>query len=600
MLKAFFSWGLAQPTGTECALTEGLQDKGLGITGAPARQTSFPEQILNLTSADSDRACRRWRLALATVMAAILGLRLWIGCPVIGYALHDSVWILAQAEQIVAGQMPHCDYFAFHGIAPFLVASAGICLVGCRGLAITAGYALFAPLVVSAAWWMARQRLAAPFAALLGLMLGVVWVSTSAPGGLSGSHAMIYNRFGWVMLSLVAVEALIPPRGTPAPLRVNLEGALAGFAMACLEFTKLNYFGAGIMMIFLGAVLFPHARRSAAAAAVGLLLGNVFFLAFLRFNAAAYWNNLTAVCAAVAPVDRLALLRGILQANLPYLLLSCVAATAAWVLVGPRAVVKRRADEGLRTLVAAVGMLGLGLVVCAMNHQEYGVVTSVVATVALAEVCRREAAAATPASGAKWAGVFCLIASLAALVSFAPVLGLDLAAIGIAARAKIALSPSDIEEGRLHSATLADFVSPARPGDARGREAIIRAVSAGQILNAHHMAAVLNDGIDVVQPLVGPADRVYCLDLDNLFPLALGIPYAPGDAGWHGNMSLSGYPDPPRFLRGMTLVMQPKNYAYPAAQELMQSLFGETIAAHFTKVAESDLWIVWRRNSDWK
>ncbi|MGO9114473.1 MAG: hypothetical protein ACLP9L_35090 [Thermoguttaceae bacterium] len=556
---------------------------------------SLPERMLGMVWADSGRAYRLWGLALATVMGVILGLRLFIGCPVIGYALHDSIWILAEGQQIVAGQMPHCDYFAFHGIAPFLLVAAGICLVGCHGLAITVGYALFTPLIVGAAWLLARKRLTAPLAALVSFMLGVVLMSTSAPGGLSGSHAMIYNRFGWVMLSLVAVQSLIPPNRSLSMRRSALEGAFTGFALACLEFTKLNYFGGGIVMFALGAMLFAHARRSAAAAVLGLLVGNAFFLAFLRFNAAAYWNNLTAVCAEVAPSDRIALVGGILQKNILFLVLACVPLAVACKLIARQKVAQRRARGGVRAIVASLAMLALGLLICAMNHQEFGVVTSAVATVALAEVCRRESAAAAAGNDKNQDGISCLAAYLAAVLCFVPVLGMDLAAIGMSLQKKVCSSRRELEEASLHSSRLSDFVSPARSGDAHGREEVIRAVTAGRILNPHHMAAVLNDGIDLVKPYVGDEDRVYCLDLDNLFPLALGIPYARGDAGWHANMSKTAYPDPERFLRGITFVMQPKQLVYPGAQEPMQQLFGATIEAQFEKVAESEFWIVWRR-----
>ena len=556
---------------------------------------TLTDRALRIASADSERAYRRGGVALAIAIAAILGVLLFIGCPIIGHALHDSIWIRAEGEQIVAGQAPHFDYFAFHGIAPFLLVAAGIHLVGCRGLAITAGYAAFAPLVVAAGWWLGRRRLAAPFAALVALMLGVVLMSTSAPGGLSGSHAMIYNRFGWVMLSLVALQALVPPQASLSTARVVLEGALAGAAIACLEFTKLNYFAGG-WCCWPWAALFPHARRSAAGAVLGLLAGNLFFLAFLRFNPLAYWNDVTTLCAAVGTSSRLALLRDVLVKNIPALALACAVLAIAWKLAAPRAIAGGRVSEAVRAIVAALGMLGLGLLVCIMNHQELGVVPLVVATVALAEVCRRQSMVAA-SEGKDPRKLLCLIACLAAVLFFAPVVGLDLAAIGLSLQKKVCLSASELEEGRLHSATLADFIALPRGGDARGRGQVVRAVNAGEILKPHYMAVALNDGIDLLRPFVGPRDRVYCLDLDNLFPLALGIPYAPGDAGWHPNMGAAAYPDPERFLAGMTLIMQPKQPVYPGAEEPMRQLFGSIVGAEFTKAAESEFWIVWRRDT---
>ena len=102
-----------------------------------------------------------------------IAIRLCIGCPVIGYCLQDTVWILSRAEQIVQGQLPHRDYFAFHGVAPFVLVAGGILLVGCRGLAITVAFALLAPVAAAAGWFLSRTRLPAVMAASFSIMLGV-------------------------------------------------------------------------------------------------------------------------------------------------------------------------------------------------------------------------------------------------------------------------------------------------------------------------------------------------------------------------------------------------------------------------------------------
>jgi hypothetical protein len=377
--------------------------------------------------------------------------------------------------------------------------------------------------------------------------------------------------------------------------RSSLEGTLVGVALACLAFTKLNYFGVGMMCLALGGVLFAAVRRCLAAAALSLLAGTFFFLAFLRFNALAYWNDLTATCANVPPAGPLAALLVILEKNIPFLVLTCIPLAAAVKLAAPQAVAERCITDGIRAVIAALALLGMGLLVCSMNHQDFGVVTSVVATVALAEVCRRERAKPAAPGGTRQGRISRLAVCLATLLSFVPVLGADLTAIGISLHHRIALSDRDLEEGSLHSRVLSEFVSPARPGDARGREEIIRAVRAGKVLNAHHMVLELNDGIDLLRRRIGREDRVYCLDLDNLFPLALELPYAPRDAGWHENVGEAAYPDPEQFLRGITFVMQPKQPVMGVVAEALEKLFGPMIDGQFDKVDESELWIVWRR-----
>ncbi len=177
-------------------------------------------------------------LVLAT--AAILGVRLWIGCPAIMYGSHDSVLALSYAERIVEGQRPGRDFYT-GGVALSLPNVLGILVVGCRGLALTIGHLLLAPLVVCVGWQFTRTRMSALTATAISLMLLMMMVTTNGPGGFSGTHAMQYNRVGWVLLCLVGIQTLLPARERASAGRVLFEGMVVGAALSCLAFGKLNY-----------------------------------------------------------------------------------------------------------------------------------------------------------------------------------------------------------------------------------------------------------------------------------------------------------------------------------------------------------------------
>jgi hypothetical protein len=576
-----------------------------------------------LLTADSPAAWRRWGLGLLGATAALIALRLYIGCPIIGYDLQDTLWVLSRAEQLVQGQVPHCDYFAFHGVAPFLLIAGGILLVGCRGLAITAAFAILAPVVAAAGWFLARTRLAAVMAASFSLMLGLQCLSTSGPGGLSGSHAMIYNRFGWVMLSLVAVQTLIPPRSEPSARRTILERSILGLALACLAFTKLNFFAAGIVVYAGGCVLFAQTRRGIFAAIAGFLAGSLFFLAFLRFDLLAYCNNILFVCGAVSGGSRLPALLLIVERNLAFVALACVPLVFVLRQLAGRAARERHLTEELRIAAAGLGLLLLGLIVCAMNAQDLGIPLFAVAAGATWEAAFRENSITDPALRAagreeerenvrqgeretrdfsrSHALTFSRSFSLlAALASFLPVLAVDIAAIGLSLQWKIDYNRQSAEDAALHSPTLQDIVCPARRGQATDPERIAQAIGNREILTPHYMAVYLNDGLDLLKPYAGPADRVFCIDEHNLFPLALGLPYAAGDTG-DRFCSKQLYPSAEAPLHDVTLVMEPKEKRFAireAGWEFFHELFASVLPAEFERIGESRYWVMWRRRAE--
>ena len=203
-------------------------------------------------------------------------------------------------------------------------------------------------------------------------------------------------------------------------------------------------------------------------------------------------------------------------------------------------------------------MFLLGAVVCSMNNQDIGMPLAVLAAGAVCETARREESPANSTGRATSGNSRYVVGCMAALVSFLPVIALDLAAIGLSLQWKIALSRHPAENAVLHSAILQDFVCPARSGQVTGREEVAQAILQGEILTPHYMTAYLNEGIDLVKPQVGPADRVYCMDKLNLFPLALGIPYAVGDTGEHSFPTKKSYPNADSTLREVTLILEPK------------------------------------------
>ena len=280
-------------------------------------------------------------------------------------------------------------------------------------------------------------------------------------------------------------------------------------------------------------MLFPQSRRGVIFAIVGFTAGTLFFSAFLGFDLPAYYSNVHDMSKWSHPAVVTGCCFELPRVNIPFIVLACVPLLLVLRQLVSRAVRERRLTIASRIAAGALGMLLLGAVVCSMNNQDIGMPLAVLAAGAVCETARREESPANSTGRATSGNSRYVVGCMAALVSFLPVIALDLAAIGLSLQWKIALSRHPAENAVLHSAILQDFVCPARSGQVTGREEVAQAILQGEILTPHYMTAYLNEGIDLVKPQVGPADRVYCMDKLNLFPLALGIPYAVGDTGEH-------------------------------------------------------------------
>ncbi|MGA2618552.1 MAG: hypothetical protein ABSF26_13145 [Thermoguttaceae bacterium] len=538
---------------------------------------------------------RRWGLLFALGLLVLAGVRLYIGCPPLQYAAHDSLWLLSIGQRIVDGQLPHRDFVLFYGLAPFLPIAAGIKLVGCRGLAVTVGYMLLVPPITATAWQLGKTRFPRPLLLLIALMLAVMLMATNAPGGLSGSYAMLYNRLGWVLGCLIAIQTLVPPRERSSFARATLEGLAVGISLSCLVFTKANYLGMGVVCLVLGGVLFEHVRRCLFSAALGFAGTSLAFLAILHFDGMAYWRDVTPAFHVVTPESRFRELLVLTQRNLPFIALACVPLLVSAKRIIAQAVAQRRLTQEVRAAAGAVAMIGLGMVVCSMNHQDFGIPTLALAAAAMCEVLRRgdsSAAAAKPRpSGPKAASVLCFAAAVA---SFLPMLGMDLAAMGLALHWKVFRSGDVPTAARIHSKVLRDVVCPPRAREPLSEEQVAQAIDGQRdSVTGYQYAVLLNDGLEVLGPQIGPSDRIFTLDKVNILPLALGLHYGTSDVSWVNPQS----PCPPaeRVLSGITFVMVPRSSLCLQTTEVMWRVYGPAIREQFERAGQTRFWTVWRR-----
>ena len=95
------------------------------------------------------------------------------------------------------------------------------------------------------------------------------------------SFAMSYNRYGWSLLSILALILFVPPRDRIAGDWIDV--ANAGPLVVALFYLKVTYFAGGLAFVGLAILISPHIRaRLLAWLAIGGLI---------VANAIAPWNH---------------------------------------------------------------------------------------------------------------------------------------------------------------------------------------------------------------------------------------------------------------------------------------------------------------------
>jgi len=106
------------------------------------------------------------------------------------------------------------------------------------------------------------------------------------------SHAMVYNRYGYALLAIVMLECYQPASEDP-PSRHRRWGEpiLTGCAMALLLFLKVSYFLVALPIVGISLLLWERRGRARWGTRPALPRRRSFFLAYLRFDVAA-WSTI--------------------------------------------------------------------------------------------------------------------------------------------------------------------------------------------------------------------------------------------------------------------------------------------------------------------
>ncbi len=216
-------------------------------------------------------------LLIAVLVSALIPLIMALAPDVaINYTHHDMFIPMDAAWRTLQGQWPHTDFYTPLGLVYFWLHGAAAWLWGMDGRVIIRANLLALPFVLLPALILAWRRLDALLTILLALILTML---VTAPTFLDGPLRIIaeladYNRIGAAICAVVCIWALCPRRSA-ARWAVFVEPAMLGMLMLILLYLKVTFFALAVVIVAVGCLVDGRFWREAAGAAAVAIAGVV-------------------------------------------------------------------------------------------------------------------------------------------------------------------------------------------------------------------------------------------------------------------------------------------------------------------------------------
>jgi len=566
----------------------------------------------------ADRRKTTYRIYFFLLVVFILGfvgLVAKTGCSHQSDMAWDMMLMLDGAYRLQYGQMPHVDYVSPFGIFPIWLVSLGMKIGGLNANALAYGGALGLVFFTLLAWFIAARRLSGFFAFSLSLLVGCLFVASRPLSfGLlyyffefsHASYAMWYNRVGWALLSILAIQAfLLPNVKEESRLVSDMEAFLAGCLVSLLALTKVNYLAAALGIIVVGFCVTQPGRRRIFWSLAGIACLPALLLTLTHFSARAWIDDILIMGRLTDPHMRSVRLGQLVLGNLSDVLLVgavlllfkpfCGGLNGAW------------KEGGFGRLAIICGAcVSIGLVVLNLNMQVHEVPLFAVACAVILETALRAwTKGAVNKSGTELFRLWFAVGTGIYLFLVAGTMLNDAASVVYSWAVKNHMKYSVPASGILQSKSLGPELMPPKQGEPVEKENVLRDIAARRDFSLYMVGRVsftpfqyahlLNDGLALLKPHTTPESRVFCMDLVNPFPFALLLQYPKKEPVWWVYNDRI-FPKAEVMFGDVTHVMRPK-FGLDNNSGMIKEVYHAYLLENFDHVSASVLWDLYVRKS---
>jgi hypothetical protein len=531
------------------------------------------------TGAEPRCGSRFFLAALILVALAVGGLLCALGAVAQRAFGHDTFILLDGAWRVLQGQRPQVDFHTTLGPVTFMILSLGMRIVGPTAGGLGCANGLLFIVIALWAWSLSRARMSPGLSFLSALCAAFTAAGVSCYGygylhiPYTG-YAAIYNRYGEAFTALIVIEALWPLRPGAGPRHALLGGFSSGAALVILFFLKLNFFGMAVIGIVAGALLVPYRRSRWTGLLLGLAVAGALMLAYLRFDFRAIGFDV--VMSAHARLERTRsewprILHAFLFTVAQIYLLLVLWAVAPAPASGSRGWLGPKWVQALKLAYLVLAQLAFHW----SNGQLFS--STLLAWGALLILSGRNAPAPAPSGDSPpaprrgWGPAW-----LVAVVPIGLVLASNFASLGYATLYRVVSARKVPPQHRFASESMSSLLGFA-PDE----------------------VAEINDGLELLRRHSGAQDRILAFSYNNPFSFALRRPSPTGDSVWwddNGSYAPSFHPDPVKVFANVEVVLMPRQEVPGSATQRMLKTYGAELARQFQRVAETERWLLYRRN----
>jgi hypothetical protein len=484
----------------------------------------------------------------------------------------DLFIVLDGAWRVLQGQRPHIDFYTPLGPLMYMIFAAGLWLRGLdvRGVGLALG--ITGLIVGLGAWRLSRRRMGAMASVAISWMMALL-VITPRPIGYvfrMVSHASSFNRLGYALLGLVAIESLWVEEPNSGASARDVGGAMStGLLCAVLLFLKVTYGLAAIGLVGVGLVLgnFDYRRIGVIALAFSLTVFGMLW--YLQFGVSAVWSDLK-IAGGGRLLPKEQIIRGATDGLPAFVLLFMIATVCSFC--------KRWSVDRWRWPLTALAVTVLGLCLGITNTFCPPVHLAALLGIMMGDwIAVRQPLGCSPRSNSIQASMLAAIAVLVLVPAVTDALSLTWAVLPLrnASQRRMAhLSPPHI----------ASFVA------VNGNE--------NPNLGTDFLDGV-EDGIQLLKTHSRPEDSVMAMEFANPFEYALQRPVARGGATnlrYKYTYTDNSKPGAEWLIGNYSYVMIPKQSVdFPWSFQALMRNYGSYINSHFAWAAESRHWVLYRR-----
>lgn len=560
----------------------------MSVIGNLRSKQSLLQRIIKVSTTESEESYKFFSIVLVVIFTSVSLILLSTGASHINAIPWDVLLLLDAGWRILNGQIPHTDYYNPIGPLTYLLTALGMKVAQPSVSSIVYGNLLLFIVLTPWTWLIVRSRFSAAIAFLSVLFIGFLLIAPRALGFdvRDTTYAMLYNRQGFALLSILLVELFVCVRASVRP-KFFLSGLTSGLLLALLLFCKINYFGIGAVAVLIHIVLIRCSLMWFIAFVSGFIFICIGMQAFFNISLPSYISDISLASHAQSISGRWTMLKQSFQLNMSYIYLIFLPLLFSLINLSKNKARKDSFWQNIKVWMITSFVIASGLLICAGNSQNgQDIPLLFIAGVIVLEYLRRELKVCDPSRSDLSETNYLLAVLIIIPFLYGSILLKDMESVAYSVAWHKVKLPYVADSQRFQSASLYSFVIPEKSN----------AITV--YWKAKEVPDKINDGLTLLRRNLSNNSRIFSMSYVNPFPFSLQLPSPKGAALWWDiNLSFNKefFPQAETIFKDTDLVMIPKISSQDPGccidtVGLMKELYGDYLKTHFIEKDHSEVW----------